>query len=115
MLNAKTKLKFLCLPYTKQTILFFTEKEFIRKVGRIEPKQKEGFLTVITTTIKKDPTTLIRKHKNELKVLKKTVKTAIKQDLSPDHNPTLIMLCDVSENKTNATSHPNIGLLKTAI
>ena len=34
--------------------------------------------------IKKDPTTSIRKHANELKVHEKTVRTAIKQDLSPD-------------------------------
>ena len=35
----------------------------------------------------KDSTMSIRKHANELKVHKKTVKIAIKQNLSPDHNP----------------------------
>ena len=34
--------------------------------------------------IKKDHTTTIRKHDNELKVHEKYVRTAIKQDLSPD-------------------------------
>ena len=63
--------------------------------------------------IKKDPTTSMRKHINELKVHKKTVRTAIKQDLSPDFNPLDYAIC-ILENKTNATSHPDIGLLKTA-
>ena len=61
--------------------------------------------------IKKDPTTSIRKHANELKVHKET----LKQDLSPDHCPLDYAIWGVLENKTNATSHPNIGLLKTAI
>ena len=44
--------------------------------------------TAITTVIKKDPTTSIRKHRNELKVKEKTVRTAIwAQTLTP-----LIML-----------------------
>ena len=47
---------------------------------------KRKFLTALTTMIKKDPTKSIRKHANELKVYKKTVRTAIKQDLSPDLN-----------------------------
>ena len=34
---------------------------------------------------------------------------------SPDLNPFDYTICDVLENKTNATSHPNIGLLKNAI
>ena len=37
--------------------------------------------------IKKDPTMSIRKHANEMKVHKKTVRIAIKQDLSSDLNP----------------------------
>ena len=65
--------------------------------------------------IRKDPTTSTRKHANELKVHKKTVKTAIEQDLSPDVNPLDYAICGLLENKTNATSHPNIGSLKTAI
>ena len=59
--------------------LFFTEKNILSKrQWRIEQKkQKEDFLTVIPKGIKKDPTASIRKH-NELKVLEKTVWTAIK-------------------------------------
>ena len=34
---------------------------------------------------------------------------------SPNHNPLNYAILGVFENKTNATSHPNIGLLKTAI
>ena len=50
-------------------------------------KRKEGFLTALATAIKKDPTMSIREHANELKAHEKTVKTAIKQDLSPVLNP----------------------------
>ena len=64
--------------------------------------------------IKKDPTTLIKKHANELKVLEKTVRAAIKQDLSPDLNSLDYAIWGVLDNKTNATSHPNFGLHKTA-
>ena len=49
-------------------------------------KTKKGFLTGLATAIEKGPTTSIRKNANELKVHKKTVKTAIKWDLSPDFN-----------------------------
>ena len=57
----------------------------------------------------------IKKHANELKVQKKTVRTAIKQDLSPDLKPLDYTIWGVLENKTNTTPHPNIGLLNTAI
>ena len=67
------------------------------------------------TVIKKDSTMSIRKHSNELKVHKKTVRTAIKQDLNPDLNPLNYTIWSIFENKTNATSHPNIGSLKTTI
>ena len=50
----------------------------------------------------------------ELKVHKKTVKTADKQDLSPDLNPFDYIIWGVLENQTNITSHPNIGSLKPA-
>ena len=63
--------------------------------------------------IKKDPTVSIRKFANELIVHKKTVRTAIKQDLSPNLNSPLITL--YLENKTNAASHPNIVSLTTTI
>ena len=61
------------------------------------------------------PHTLIRKHANKLKVHQKTERTAIKQDLSPDLKPFDYTIWGVLENKTYATSHPNIGSLKTAI
>ena len=48
-------------------------------------------------------------------VHEKTVRTAIKQDLSPDLNPIDYAIFGVLEKKTNASSHPNIGSLKTAI
>ena len=79
--------KYFCLPYTKQRKLFsFFYRKRAFKEG-LNKKRKEGFLTALTSVIKKDPTTSIRKHANELKVHEKTVRTAIKQDLSPDHNP----------------------------
>ena len=46
---------------------------------------------------------------------KKTVRTAIKQDLSPDLNPIDYATRSILENKTNATSHPNVVSLKIAI
>ena len=75
---------------------------------------KQVYLTVLATVIK-DTTTSIRKYTNELKFHEKTVRTAIKQDLSPDLNSPDYALWGILENKTNATTHPNIGLLKTAI
>ena len=94
---------------TQQRIIFFTEKEFLinNESGRLNQKRKEGFLTVFAEAIKKGPTTKIRKHANKFKVQEKTVRTAIKQHLILDLNY-------VWENETNATSHPNIGSLKTA-
>ena len=94
----------------------FTEKELFKEKGewRIEQKQKEGFLTTLATAIKKDPTMSIRKNVDELKVHKKLNQT-IKQDLSPDLKPLNYAIWVILENKTNATSHLNIGSLKTAI
>ena len=43
------------------------------------------------------------------------MRTAIKQDLSPDINPFDYAIWSVLEKKTNATSHPNIDSLKIAI
>ena len=65
--------------------------------------------------INKEPTMSIRKPAYELKVPEKTVKASIKQNLSPDLNPHDYAVWGVLENKTNATSHPNISSLKTAI
>ena len=45
----------------------------------------------------------------------KTERTAIKQDLRPDLNSLDLAILGVLENKTSATSPPNIGSLKTAI
>ena len=61
--------------------------------------------------IKKDSTTSITKHDNELKVHEKSVRTVIKQDLSPDLNPLDYAMRAVLENKTNSTSHVSIVLL----
>ena len=78
-------------------------------------KRKEVFFTVLATAVNEDPTMSIRKYANELKVHEKTVRTTIKQDLSPDRNPLDYAIWGISENKTNATSHPGICLLKNAI
>ena len=43
------------------------------------------------------------------------MRTAIKPDLSPDFNLLDYSIWSVLENKTNTTSHPNIGSLKTSI
>ena len=90
-LNAETEPEFLCLPYSKQRNFFFLQKKsFLRKKAVedwTKKKWKEGFSTALATAIKNDPTTSIRKRVNELKVHEKNVRTAIKQDLSPDLNP----------------------------
>ena len=76
---------------------------------------RKCFFTALTTVIKKDPTTSIRKHAYELKVHKKTMRTGVKSDLSLDFNCPDFALWDIFDNKTNANSHPNIGSLKIAI
>ena len=50
-----------------------------------------------------------------MKIHEKTVRTAIKLDLSPDFKPLDYVTWGVLENKTNATFHPNIGLFKISI
>ena len=50
-----------------------------KKSGGMKKKRKELFLTAPISVIMS-----IRNHSNALKVPKKTVRTAIKQDLSPD-------------------------------
>ena len=101
---------------TKEKKLF-TEKELFKENGerRIKQKEKEGSLTGLVMAIRKDPTTSIGKHVNELKVHKKNVRTAIKQDLRPDHNLLNYVIWDVLKNKTKATSHRNMGSFKIAI
>ena len=56
-------------------------------------------------------------HANGLKVHKKTVRTAIKQDLSPDLNSLDYTIWGGGGvlKKINATCHPNISSLKIAI
>ena len=69
LLNAETKSKFLCLPYTKQRN-FLQKKSFLMKSrsGGLNKKRKGGFSVALATVIKKDPITSIRKLVNELKV-----------------------------------------------
>ena len=114
MLDAEIKPKFLYLPRTKLR-KFFTEKKFLREMGsgRLNKQRKKAFFIALATVIKKDSTMSIRKHVNELKVYEKIERTAIKQDLSPDFN--LLDYAIWGVNKTYATSHSNIGSLKTAI
>ena len=102
---------------SKEFFFFLQKKSFLREKGseELNKTRKEGFLTAFITAIKKNPITAKRKHTNELKVHKKTVRTAIKQDSSRDLNPFDYAIWGILENKTNATSHPNIGSLKTVI
>ena len=86
-----------------------------RGSGGLNQKHKECFLTAFATAIKKDLKTSIRKRANELKVHEKTMLIAIKQDLSPDHNPLDYAIWGILENKTTAVSHQNIGSFQTAI
>ena len=75
LLYVKTEPNFLCLPYTKQRkIFFFTDKELFKEKwdGALNRKRKEGFLTILSTAMKKEPTTSIRKHANELRANEKT-------------------------------------------
>ena len=66
---------------------FLLNKSFLREDRwGLNNQRKEGLLTAFATAIKKDPTTSLRKHANELEVDEKTVRTAIKQDLSQDLN-----------------------------
>ena len=76
-----------------------------RGSGGLNKKQKEGFLFALVTVTKKDPKR-IRKH---------TLRTAIKLDLNPGHNPLDYAKWGVLKNKINTTSHPNICSLKNAI
>ena len=65
--------------------------------------------------MKKDPTTSNRKYSNELKLFEKTLRIAIKKNLSPGFNPLDYVIQSFLGNKVNATPDPNIGSLKTAI
>ena len=102
-----------------KTIFLFQKKCFVRKreneeLNKKTKQKRKGFLTALATVMKKDYTMSIRLHANELKVHEKTVRTAIKQDVSPDLNSLDYAIWGILENKTNATSHPHIGSPKTA-
>ena len=100
LLNTETK------PKVSLSAVYKAKKNsFLRKKWSGD-LNKKGFLTALTMAIKKDPIISIKKHVNELKVYDKTVRTAMKQDLSPDLDP-LYTIWGVLENKTNATSHQN--------
>ena len=102
LLHPQTKSKFLCLPYTKAKRKKLQEKSFFWGKGGVEDwtKNEKVFLTaLVATAIKKDRTTSIRKHANELKFNEKTVRRAIQQDLSPDLNSLDYTIWDVLENK----------------
>ena len=103
---------------------FLIEKTFLRGTGtgglNKKTKNKKKTTTkkrkrALATAIKKVYTTSIRKHAKEWKVYEKNVWRAMKQDINTDLNPLDYAIWDVLENKTNATCHPNIGSLKTAI
>ena len=53
--------------------------------------------------------------KTKPKKLSEIIGVSLWSPSSPDFNPLDYVLLGVLENKTNATSHPNIGSLKTAI
>ena len=53
----------------------------------MKQKRKEGFFTALPSVIKNERTMTIRKHAKELKTNKKTVRTAIKLDLSTYISP----------------------------
>ena len=112
-LTPKPNQSFFCLPDTKQRKKNSRKRDCWGKEGVEKPKG--GFLTALITAIPKDPITPIRKHTNELKVHEKSVRTAIKQDLSTELNPLDYVLWGILENKTNATSPSNINSLKTGI
>ena len=100
--------------YPKQ--MFLEKKSFLKKRENrgLYKKRKKAF-KLLAAAIKKDPTTSVRKHADELKVHKKSVRTVIKQDLRPDLKPLDYHIWGVLEDKANTTSHPNMGSLKTDI
>ena len=92
----------------------FTEKELFKVKEKWRIRWKWGFLTALSTAIKNDPKTSIKKACSWIESLQENCEDN-KEDLSPDFNSFDYAIWDVLENKTNATSHPNIGSLKTAI
>ena len=65
--------------------------------------------------IKKAPPKSKRKHAKELNVYEKTVRTVITQDTSRGLDSLDYATWGVLENKSNATSRPNIGSRNSGI
>ena len=107
LLNADTKPKFLYLPYTNQRKHFYRKSSFKKKGGGgSNKKRKEGFFTALDTVVKKDPTRSIRNHSDELKVHKKVVRRAIKQDLGPDLNSFGYAITDILKKQIKCNFSP---------
>ena len=83
---------------------FYPKKKVLSKKKGCKGLNKNSLLTALATGIKKGPSTSIRKHANELKVHKKSMGTAIKQDLSLDHDPLDYAIWDIL--KTKQMQHP---------
>ena len=94
-----------------------SEKIFLRKWGVddwTKEDEKKAFKLLSLWQLRR-----IWPHQQEStqmnwKSSKKTMRTEIKENSSPDLNPLDYSQWSVLENKTNATSHSNIGSLKTA-
>ena len=86
---------------------FSTEKEYFKEDEKLRIEQKHEMMAFYVTAIKKDLTTPIIKHANELKAHEKTVRT-IKLDLCPNLNLLDYAKCGILEKKTNETSDQNI-------
>ena len=105
--------QFLCPSYRKQS--FYTKKRaffFLKKKKRewwIEKKTKRRLLNCCRCSNSEGP------HNVTRKVHEKTVRVAIKQNLSPVFNNLGYAILGVLENKPDATSRRNICSLKTAL
>ena len=111
LLNAKPNQSFFTYRIQSKEKLS-SEKSFLKEKGkqRVEKKIKRRLFNCFRNGDYEGPTASIRKHAIELKVHEKTMKTAIKQDLSSDHKTPV--RCMRRFTKTKAASHPNIGSLK---
>ena len=99
-LKTKSRQSFLvyCIQ-SKEEIL--SRKGFIRKrgSGELNKKRNGGFWTALATVIKKNLTTSIRKHDNELNVHKNAVRTAIKTRFKQRLTPLLTLYEAFSKQK----------------
>ena len=64
---------------------------------------KKAFKLLSLRRLGRIPTTTERKHANDLKVHEQTVRTAIKEDSSPELNPFDCAICDALENQMRNT------------